>query len=123
MRARAETMKCVTLAPGGKSPTILLDDAALHQAIPSALDPVFAVLNKHAAKMHFLGQSTILNLTAGRGTGETCGLPNHLSVEGGKRQLMIAALRCHDTFVKMDGAWLFVERLLYAEWLDERALS
>jgi hypothetical protein len=24
---------------------------------------------------------------------------------------------------KMDGAWLFAERLLYVDWLDERALS
>jgi len=26
-------------------------------------------------------------------------------------------------FVKMDGAWLFAERLLYVDWVDERALS
>jgi hypothetical protein len=25
--------------------------------------------------------------------------------------------------VKMDGAWLFAERLLYVDWLEERALS
>jgi hypothetical protein len=36
---------------------------------------------------------------------------------------MIAALRYTDTFVKMDGTWLFAERLLYVEWLEERALS
>ncbi len=36
---------------------------------------------------------------------------------------MIASLRYHDTFVKMDGAWLFAERLLYVDWLEERALS
>src|SRR5580658_6451743 len=37
MRDGAKTMKRVTLELGGKSPTILLDDAALDQAIPSAL--------------------------------------------------------------------------------------
>src|ERR1700733_13845548 len=37
MRNGAETMKRVTLELGGKSPTILLDDAALDQAVPSAL--------------------------------------------------------------------------------------
>jgi hypothetical protein len=36
---------------------------------------------------------------------------------------MIAALRYYDTFVKVDGAWLFAERLLYADWIEERALS
>ena len=37
MRDGAATMKRVTLELGGKSPTILLDDAVLDQAIPSAL--------------------------------------------------------------------------------------
>jgi len=32
-------------------------------------------------------------------------------------------LRYLDTFVKVDGAWLFEERLLYIDWVDERALS
>jgi aldehyde dehydrogenase (NAD+) len=37
MRDGAATMKRVTLELGGKSPTVLLDDAAIEQAIPSAL--------------------------------------------------------------------------------------
>jgi hypothetical protein len=36
---------------------------------------------------------------------------------------MIAALRCYDTFVKTDGSWLFAERLLCVDWLEQRALS
>ena len=36
---------------------------------------------------------------------------------------MIAALRYADMFAKKDGAWLFVERRLYVDWLEERALS
>jgi aldehyde dehydrogenase (NAD+) len=43
----AATMKRVTLELGGKSPTILLDDAALDQAIPSAL--IMAFLNSGQA--------------------------------------------------------------------------
>jgi hypothetical protein len=35
----------------------------------------------------------------------------------------VASLRYLDTFVKIDGAWLFAERLLYVDWLEERALS
>ena len=88
-----------------------------------ALAPVFADLNKHAATMHFVGQSTILTLTADRGTGEAYCLAHHLTIEGGKRRLMIAALRYYDTFVKVDGASLFAERLLYVDWIDERAMS
>ncbi len=41
MRDGAATMKRVTLELGGKSPTILLDDAALEQAIPTALTIAF----------------------------------------------------------------------------------
>jgi aldehyde dehydrogenase (NAD+) len=47
MRDGAATMKRVTLELGGKSPTILLDDAALGQAIPSAL--VLAFMNSGQA--------------------------------------------------------------------------
>ena len=88
-----------------------------------ALAPVFADLNKFASTMHFVGQSTILSLKADRGTGEAYCLAHHLTVEGKKRQLMIAALRYSDTFVRIDGAWLFAERLLYVDWIEERVLS
>jgi len=86
------------------------------------LAPVFADLAKYAATMHFIGQSTIFSLTADRGTGEAYCLAHHVSVDGDKRRLMIAALRYSDTFVKMDGSWLFAERLLYVDWLEDREL-
>jgi len=47
-------------------------------------------------------------------------MPHRLTVDGGKRQLMIAALRYYDTFVKEDCVWLFAERLLYVEWIEDR---
>jgi aldehyde dehydrogenase (NAD+) len=47
MRDGAATMKRVTLELGGKSPTILLDDAALDQAIPAAL--ILAFMNSGQA--------------------------------------------------------------------------
>jgi aldehyde dehydrogenase (NAD+) len=47
MRDGAATMKRVTLELGGKSPTIVLDDAALEKAIPSAL--ILAFLNSGQA--------------------------------------------------------------------------
>jgi hypothetical protein len=86
-----------------------------------ALAPMFADLNRFAATMHFVGQSTILTLTGDQATGEAYTLAHHLAVEGGKRRLMIAALRYADTFVKKDGGWLFSERRLYVDWLEERA--
>jgi aldehyde dehydrogenase (NAD+) len=47
MRDGAATMKRVTLELGGKSPTILLDDAALDKTIPSAL--ILAFMNSGQA--------------------------------------------------------------------------
>ena len=88
-----------------------------------ALAPVFDDLNKYAATMHFVGQSTILTLSGDRATGEAYTLAHHLTIEGGKRRLMIATLRYADAFVKLDGAWLFSERKLYVDWIEERKLS
>ena len=88
-----------------------------------SLAPVFDDLNKYDATTHFVGQSTIFALRADRATGEAYCLAHHVTVDGGKRRLMVASLRYLDTFVKMDGAWLFAERLLYVDWLEERALS
>ena len=101
-----------------KDPTPLQE---LHSR--AALAPVFENLTRYDATMHFVGQSTVFTLTGDRGTGEAYCLAHHLTIEGEKRKLMIAALRYYDTFVKVDGAWLFAERLLYVDWIEERLLS
>jgi ketosteroid isomerase-like protein len=88
-----------------------------------ALAPVFAALNQYAATTHFLGQSTILTLYDDRATGEAYCLAHHVTIDGSTRRLMVASLRYLDTFVKTGGTWLFSERLLYVDWVDERALS
>jgi hypothetical protein len=88
-----------------------------------ALAPVFADLNKYDATTHFVGQSTIFTLTADRATGEAYCLAHHITVDDGKRRLMIASLRYLDTFVKIDRSWLFRERRLYVDWLEDRPLS
>jgi hypothetical protein len=88
-----------------------------------ALAPFFADLNKYQATMHFVGQSTISSLAKNHAAGQAYCLAHHLTVSGDRRRLMIATLRYHDTFAKVDGAWLFAERLLYVDWLEERAMS
>jgi len=88
-----------------------------------ALAPVFAELNQYDATTHFVGQSTLFTLTGDHATGEAYCLAHHVTVEGGKRRLMVASLRYLDTFVKEDGSWLFAERWLYVDWMEERALS
>jgi ketosteroid isomerase-like protein len=87
-----------------------------------SLAPVFADLNKYDATTHFVGQSTLYTLNGGRAIGETYCLAHHVTVNGDQRRLMVASLRYHDTFEKTDDEWLFAERLLYVDWLEERAL-
>jgi hypothetical protein len=101
-----------------KDPTPSMD---LHSR--EALAPVFADLNKYAATTHFVGQSTIFTLTRDRATGEAYCLAHHVTVEAEKRRLLVASLRYFDTFAKIDGDWLFAERRLYVDWMEERALS
>ena len=101
-----------------KDPTPSMD---LHSR--EALAPVFADLNKYAATTHFVGQSTLFTLSADRATGEAYTLAHHITIQGEKRRLMLASLRYDDTFVKANGAWLFAERKLYVDWMEERALS
>jgi hypothetical protein len=87
-----------------------------------ALAPVFADLNKYEATTHFVGQTTIFALTGERASGEAYCLGHHVTLDGGKRRLMVAPLRYLDTFAKIEGAWLFAERLLYVDWINDRAL-
>ena len=74
-----------------------------------SLTPVFEDLNRYQATMHFNGQSTIAIDGAGA-TGESYCIAHHLFTDGGERKLMVAWLRYRDTFVKVDGTWLFAER-------------
>ena len=87
-----------------------------------ALAPVFDALNQYQATMHFVGQSTITSLTTDKATGQAYCLAHHLTLDGDRRHLMIATLRYADTFAKVDGAWLFTERRLYVDWIEERPL-
>ena len=96
----------------GSEPTQALDGR-------EALTPVFDDLNRYQATMHFNGQSTIA-LEGDRASGESYCIAHHLSAAGDERTLMVAYLRYHDTFAKVDGAWLFAERNLYVDWIETR---
>ena len=60
-----------------------------------ALAPVFANLNKYEATTHFVGQSTIFKATEDRATGEAYCLAHQVTLEGGRRRLMLASIRRH----------------------------
>jgi hypothetical protein len=96
----------------GSEPTQVLDGR-------EALTPVFDDLNRYQATMHFNGQSTVA-LDGNLGTGESYCIAHHLFTDEGERKLMIAWIRYGDTFVKVDGAWLFAQRELYVDWTETR---
>lgn len=86
------------------------------------LAPVFDDLNRYETTTHFNGQSAIV-LDGNRATGETYCIAHHISASDGIRTLFIASLRYYDTFVKVDGAWLFAERKLIVDWTDTRSMN
>jgi SnoaL-like domain len=106
-------IQVVYMEGAGTEPTQELDGR-------EALTPVFNDLNQYEATTHFNGQSTI-TLDGNRATDESYCLAHHLFTDDGKRKLMVASLRNHDTFVKLDGAWLFAERKLYVDWTETRS--
>lgn len=91
------------------------------QVISSRADlfPVFDNLNTYIATMHFNGQSTV-QLNKDKVTGTTYCMAHHLTIEDGKQKLMIAAIRYHDIFIKQNNRWLFAERKLLVDWIENR---
>ena len=108
-----DTRFAVYMSGEGTEPTYVLEGR-------EALSPVFADLNRYEATTHFNGQSTVI-LDGDRATGESYTIAHHLYTADGERKIMIASLRYLDTFVKIDGAWLFEERNLILDWSETRA--
>ncbi|MBB6271228.1 hypothetical protein HDF26_001655 [Pedobacter cryoconitis] len=81
--------------------------------------PVFENLNTYNSTMHFNGQSTV-KLEGGRATGITYCFAHHLTIDEQGQHLMVATIRYHDVFVKQEGKWLFAERKLLVDWIENR---
>jgi hypothetical protein len=84
------------------------------------LFPVFDNLNTYRATMHFNGQSTVLQLNDDTASGITYCIAHHQTIEEGVQKLMIANIKYHDSFVKQNGKWLFAERKLLVDWIENR---
>ena len=99
----------------GTEPTYVLEGR-------EALTPVFADLSRYQATTHFNGQSTV-TIDGSHATGESYTIAHHLYTEGDQRKIMTAALRYHDRFSKLDGAWYFEERNLILDWSETRRVG
>lgn len=84
------------------------------------LFPVFDNLNTYRATMHFNGQSTVLKLGSDKATGILYCIAHHQTIKDDKQSLMIANIKYHDSFVKQNGRWLFSERKLMVDWIENR---
>ena len=85
------------------------------------LFPVFDNLNTYRATMHFNGQSTVLQLNGNAATGIAYCIAHHQIIKDGIQKLMIATIKYHDSFVKQNGKWLFAERKLMVDWIENRS--
>ena len=108
----ADTRFAVYLGGEGTEPSHVIDGR-------EGLTPVFEDLRQYQATTHFNGQSTV-TLDGDRATGLSYTIAHHLYTVDGVRMIMIASLRYRDTFVKIDGAWLFAERNLLLDWSETR---
>ncbi|HWZ15416.1 MAG TPA: nuclear transport factor 2 family protein [Mucilaginibacter sp.] len=86
----------------------------------AGLFPVFDNLNTYRATMHFNGQSTVLELNDDTATGIAYCIAHHQTIKDGVQTLMIANIKYHDRFVKQHGKWLFAERKLMVDWVENR---
>ena len=84
------------------------------------LFPVFDNLNTYRATMHFNGQCTVLQLSDDTATGIAYCIAHHQTINDGVQKLMIANIKYHDSFVKQNGKWLFAERKLMVDWIENR---
>jgi len=84
------------------------------------LFPVFDNLNTYRATMHLNGQSTIIQLSNDRAAAITYCIAHHQIIKDGTQTLMIAYIKYHDTFAKQNEKWLFAERKLMVDWIENR---
>lgn len=85
----------------------------------AGLFQAFDKLNTYRATMHFNGQSTI-KISGETATGITYCIAHHQTIEEGIQKLMIAYIRYEDSFIKQKDKWLFSERKLLADWIENR---
>ncbi|WET68625.1 nuclear transport factor 2 family protein [Sphingobacterium sp.] len=83
------------------------------------LFPVFDNLNTYMTTMHFNGQNSV-KLSGNNATGVVYCIAHHLTIEDGKQKLMVAAIKYHDTYIKQNENWLFAERKLFVDWIENR---
>ena len=83
----------------------------------------FQGLTQYDVTTHFNGQS-LLDVSDNTASGESYCLAHHVKTDqDGKATLLVMAIRYQDKFVKQDSKWLFSERDLFIDWMENRELK
>lgn len=85
----------------------------------------FEDLKQYDHTFHFIGQKDItLSDDGNHANAYVYTIAHHvLTNEKGERSLMVAYLRYNDTLRKQSGNWLFVNRDLHADFIENRLLK
>ncbi|PYC66313.1 nuclear transport factor 2 family protein [Micromonospora arborensis] len=84
---------------------------------------ITATLQDFEQTFHFNGQSTVLTLSGDQATGESYCIAHMVTNAAGERTLTAMTIRYRDTFTRVDGRWLFAERLLLIGVTEQRPLA
>lgn len=91
---------------------------------PEKLMATFEDLKQYDTTFHFIGQSSINLTDKEHPTAYVYTIAHHISTdENGDKKLMVAYLRYNDTFKKENGRWVFNNRQLHADFIENRPMS
>lgn len=92
------------------------------EAKQATVVPLFESLTLYHTNTHFNGQTKITTLAETEATGVAYCMAHHIRFdENGKQSNMVAFIRYDDKYVKQDGKWLFAERYLTINWVENRS--
>lgn len=98
------------------TPEIVQGDDALMEA--------FNTLKQYQHTLHLIGQKSIDIVDESHAKAYVYTIAHHVTAnDDGTRSLMIAYLRYQDSLVKENDSWLFEERILYADFFENRPLN
>lgn len=85
-----------------------------------ALFPVFDNLHTYDRTMHFVGQCDIHFTAENQATANVYCIAHHWNFVEEQTKLMVAYLRYHDRFSVENGKWLFSERKIIVDCIEQR---
>ncbi len=84
------------------------------------LAEAFQTLNQYDVTTHFNGQS-IISINGDTASNESYCLAHHIKYA--EKTLLVMSIRYRDKLVKQNSKWLFAERDLFIDWVDNRELK